>query len=77
MALDFVGQQGVEGCAVGVRGVVERNGGEAVRTRIVQPRGIGPVADDGDNFNRQSCLRNRLKVAAAPGQQHDDADRAY
>jgi hypothetical protein len=57
-------------------GVVERDGGQAALTRKRKAGSLRPVADDRDDVDRQLRVDNRLKIAAAPGQQHDNTGHA-
>ena len=75
MAVDFLGQRGVEGLAAGVFLVMQGRGGDALGARPVQSGGVRPAGDDGDDLGRPALvatgLDQRLHVAAAPRDQDD------
>jgi hypothetical protein len=72
VALDFVRQPRVVRRAVGVVVMIERDRDEAAFPRRSEPGGLRPVADHGDDLDRQAGVGDRQEIAAAPRQQHDD-----
>ena len=73
IALDHGGHADREAFDALLADEIERHRRQALFACPDQPVRLRPVADDRDDVDRQPRLRNRLEIAAAPGQQHDDA----
>lgn len=77
VAVDLLGQRGVERLAAGVVLVVEGRGGDALLARPIQAGGVRAAGDHGGHFGRPGLpaarLHQGLHVAAAPGNQDDEA----